>query len=300
MSDKKLFDGQHESFEKKKQNKKLNIVLSIILAIVLWGYVIGEVDPETQKNFSKITVDIVNQEILADQGLTIVDSDELMVDILIHGKRSVLQKVGQDQIAAKIDLSECQLGENEVPVKVTLPDGVTSAEARPSSIRVIVDEVVTVVKPVKLTLSGELPEGYELGQITITPEEISVTGGKSVVNKITSLQATLEVIEGKTEYNETLSITPIGIDNTAIGGVVLGEGEISLQALVLPTKTVELRVITLDNAPEGYWAGPASELTVKIRAPEAVLEDISYIETKPVDLSEIVRDTRIAIELILP
>ena len=97
--------------------KPVLIILSIITAMFLWVYVTGNVDPDTKSKVSNITVNLVNTEELANQGLAVSNEDELTASTVITGKRSVVNKIKYNGIKATVDVGKAQKGENELPLE---------------------------------------------------------------------------------------------------------------------------------------------------------------------------------------
>ena len=58
------------------QSKKANFAISLILAMILWVYVVGELNPETRKVFRNIPITVMNEQVLANDGLAVVSTSD--------------------------------------------------------------------------------------------------------------------------------------------------------------------------------------------------------------------------------
>ena len=65
----------------------------------------------------------------------------------------------------------------------------------PNTVQVTLDRLGTRTLPVKAVLDGQPAEGYELGEVAVVPESVTVRGPQSVVGKLKAI-ATLPVLVG--------------------------------------------------------------------------------------------------------
>ncbi|MBR2576512.1 MAG: hypothetical protein IKE40_04355, partial [Firmicutes bacterium] len=139
-----------------KKVRVMNIVLAIVLAVILWAYVIGEVNPETETTISGVPLRVVGTNVLESKGLTLLTEFDDTVTVVISGRRSDVYNVNANKLSAKIDVSNCVEGENQISVQISAPDKVSKAEARDGDFLVLVDKIVTEDKPVDIQVSGNL------------------------------------------------------------------------------------------------------------------------------------------------
>ena len=278
----------------------MNIVLAIILAVILWAYVIGEVNPETETTVSGVPLRIVGENVLESKGLTLLTEFDETVTVVVSGRRSDVYNVNASKLSAKIDVSGCVEGENQVTVQVSAPDKVSKAEARDGDFLVLVDKVVTEDKPVDIQVSGNLSSDTSVEIVGVSEDKISVTGPSTYVEQVSSLTGVLNVKDSVNEYNRNVEIVPTDKDGNLVEGVELSQTTVGVEAEKMMTKTVNVEVVTSGNSPEGMIVSPASGLKLKIRGKYDEMKNITSLKTSPVDISRITENASVDVTIQLP
>ena len=278
----------------------MNIVLAIILAVILWAYVIGEVNPETETTVSGVPLRIVGENVLESKGLTLLTEFDETVTVVVSGRRSDVYNVNASKLSAKIDVSGCVEGENQVTVQVSAPDKVSKAEARDGDFLVLVDKVVTEDKPVDIQVSGNLSNDTSVEIVGVSEDKISVTGPSTYVEQVSSLTGVLNVKDSVNEYNRNVEIVPTDKDGNLVEGVELSQTTVGVEAEKMMTKTVNVEVVISGNSPEGMIVSPASSLKLKIRGKYDEMKNITSLKTSPVDISRITENASVDVTIQLP
>ncbi|MBD3317039.1 MAG: hypothetical protein GF344_14715 [Chitinivibrionales bacterium] len=89
-----------------------------------------------------------------------------------------------------IDMSTVKEGDNEIPVTaehVTIPSGLELIRVEPGLLQFEASLRATVRLPVKVTRSGEVPEGFQVTDIKVRPESVTVKLDSSAWGKVTSI-----------------------------------------------------------------------------------------------------------------
>lgn len=176
-----------------KNNLGLKI-LAFLTAVLLWLIVVNIDDPVTNKTFSGIPVTVINQEILAKEQQTfqIVD-DTQEVNVTISAKRSVLNRIEPKDISAIADMKELAL-KSQIPITVNVKEySYKEAYATPRNLQVRLEKEEVKKFPIVPKTKGVVRDGYVLGNIQADPEKVTIRGPKSVINKITRVEATVNV-----------------------------------------------------------------------------------------------------------
>lgn len=278
----------------------MNIILAIILAVILWAYVIGEVNPETETTVSGVPLRIVGENVLESKGLTLLTEFDETVTVVISGRRSDVYNVNASKLSAKIDVSGCVEGENQITVQVSAPDKVSKAEARDGDFLVLVDKVVTEDKPVDIQVSGNLSNDTSVEIVGLSEDKVSVTGPSTYVKQVSSLTGVLNVKDSVNEYNRSVEIVPTDKDGNLVEGVELSQTTVAVEAEKMMTKTVSVEVVTSGSGPEGMVVSPASSLKLKIRGKYDDMKNITSLKTSPVDISRITENSSVDVTIQLP
>ncbi|MDO5590720.1 MAG: CdaR family protein [Lachnospiraceae bacterium] len=171
-------------------------ILAFLVAGLLWLIVVNIDDPITDQNFNNIPVTLINTEVLASEEspktYQILDNTQ-NVTVTVKAKRSVLSRLSADDITAVANMKELTLG-TQIPIEVTVKNvKVTDAYATPRNLQVKLEDEETKKFPIVPKTTGTVRDGFVLGQIEAVPEKVSIRGPKSVIDKISKVEATVSV-----------------------------------------------------------------------------------------------------------
>jgi YbbR domain-containing protein len=297
----KIFSTDSEG-GKMFNNKIVNIIFSILVAIGLWVYVVGEINPETTGKYADVPVRFINAEVLADDGLALVDPGVQTVSVTISGTRADMKELRVSEIDVTADLSDLVEGENQVELAVSLPNDMKVQSISNKRVKVTIEELVTAEKPIQIKYEGTIPEGKEPGAITITPASIQVSGAASAVAKVQHIAATIPVSDIKnTPSDLSATLKPEDKDGALLSYLFLSQGKANVRITLLDTKTVPLRLDVIGSVPDGYVLESKSQPeTITIKGTAEALSDISVIFGEDIDLSDQQESAALPIQLTLP
>lgn len=284
------------------RRKIIDIVLSIVSAIFLWAYVVNVINPPTTTLVRNVPVQLQNQEVLASSKLALLGSTNYTVDVTLAGKRSDLSDVSAAQLVATADLFGLSAGQNYLTVNVTCPGNLTVEEIKSNRIQVLIEDLVTVNKPVDLII-GEVDDGYELTMDSTGSTHIAVSGAKSLVNKVMSIRAELDPDELMLDETTTLILDamPLDKDGNIVEGVKLANSYVEVKGTVYATKTVALS-INLDGEPaygaEVDYTGLPTKILIK--GSQDALNSVRSINTKVIDIANMTAEKTVKLVPVLP
>jgi YbbR domain-containing protein len=301
------FDGRgmrmviNNKFNTPEGNRTFTIIISIVIAFFLWIYVIGEVNPTIEQTITNVPVQLLNVESLTARDLAISGDGEYTVDVIVEGKRSDIMKVSEKEIIAEADLFGWSKGENFIPVKVQVPDAFDIIEVKSPKIQVTIENLVALSKPVTVIFKGEMPQGYEEGEVEIKPSEIEVTGAKTDVQTVSQVQVTVDVSElsqdKKNIQAEAMAVNQVGM---LIENVKLSSNYVNVSAKLSKLKEVALKVEMIGKPVDGIDIETKVPDKIYIKGSKNAIKDITSVYAEPVDISEITANDTIPLSLILP
>ncbi len=283
------------------KNDKINMVLALLIAVGLWFYVLGIDNPQTTIPVRGVPIEMVHADTLEERGLVLLSASDETVNVSISGKRTDVNKVGKKEIKAVCDLADLEKGTHQVKVQVSAPDAVEVEDTNKETIEVVIDKLVTEEKPVAATVSGESSDDQEPYIVQLSTEGVAVTGAKSLVDKVVRLTAELDSQRVDTNMKAfNVPLIPVDKNGAKVEGVKLAEKSVSVTAVMLSKKTVELQVPL-----RGEETGDADRTvvlpkTITIKGTDDVLSNIRYIVTETLDVSTIYEDTELPLTPILP
>ncbi len=284
------------------QNKTFNIILSVLIAIVLWVYVITEENPTVTQKFENVPVQLLNEESLASRGLIVLDADEPTVTVTVEGKRVDVSSITAGDFVITADVYGYGVGENHIPVNVDAPAGVTVTEVKSSRVTVNIDDLISVSHEIDVAPASELEDGKEIHVIEVSPEQVMVTGARSIVTQVEKVEARIN--SGKLSEkakNVSGSLTALDSNGQEIADVSLSSGTADVQAQLLSTKDVPLEVGIVGEVSSRYTVSDIKmPETVTIMGAKEALEGIDLVKAEDVDISGITSTSKIGLSIKLP
>ncbi len=282
-------------------------ILAFLAAGMLWLLVVNIDDPVTSATYQDVAVTVINQEVLAEEQQTfqIVDNTQT-VDVTVTARRSVLNRIRQENITATADMRELTL-RTQIPISVSVIGyDYVDAEASPRNLQVRLEDEETKSFPIVPTTTGTVRDGYVLGNIQAVPENVSIRGPKSVVDQIDRVEASVNV-SGLSQDDVLLSELVLydeegdEIDQSLLTNNLGSEG-VSVSVELYRTKSVPIVFDTsLIQAADGYeFAGITYEPEeIRISGSEEALEDISEIDVPALalELSDLTERTEQVVDI---
>ena len=232
-------------------------ILSLIIAVGFWLIVVNLIDPTTKRTFEGIPVEILNETAItsADQVYEVESGDT--VNVTITSKRSLVERLQAKDFVATADLSDLS-PVNAVSIQVKLkknPENVSYELSWNNSVlKVKLEKRITEKYKVQVKSIGETEEGYVLGDVTVKPNIIEVSGGESKMKSIDHVGVTVE-LSGQSEKFSTKA-TPMAYNSA--GDVIdsskltFSVTEVKVTVGVRQTMEVPVEVTTTGEPAEGY------------------------------------------------
>ena len=280
-------------------------ILSLVIAIIIWIIVANVDDYKTTKQISGIEIRFINGEAITEKNKVYEVPDGTTIDIVVKGRRKVVDELTNDDFKAVADLSKMSVT-NAVKVEIS---AVSSAVARDLTISYTNDSVVIAVEdkikkqlPITVRADSDVAEGFAIRNKTATPNLIIVEGAESVVNTIEEVVVDVNVKDANhslTAYSNPLFLDKNGkeIDSAKFS---YDETEIEAFIEVLPTKELAVKVKTVGDPKDSYAiAGvdyqPDSILVV---GEAGDLEKVDEIVIDDVDVTDCDQDLETSVNIL--
>jgi len=170
-------------------------ILSLVFALILWFFVMGE-----RKLEVGYAVPLELRNLPA--GLMVANEVPSVVDVRISGPRTLLMNLRPDDISIAVDLKELQPGLTSfrrLEERINIPSALKVTRISPSFIDLKLDRSKEKTVPVVATLIGNLPEGAQLGSVTVTPEAVIVVGAEGELKDVSEVVTEAVSLEGVKE-----------------------------------------------------------------------------------------------------
>lgn len=174
-------------------------LISVLIAVGIWILISGSNDPVVIESIKNVPVTVQNGAYIEETfGKTArLKNESQTITVIVTGRKSVVENISDLQ--AGVDLTQIEdmdLNADPVmvPVSVTIagiePENITAV---PRNIEVKIEEKKSKDFQVAVTQEGKTNSNYAVGKITMDPNIISVSGPSSIVDKIGSIRAHVNV-----------------------------------------------------------------------------------------------------------
>lgn len=220
-------------------------LLAGLFAIILWLVVVNIDDPKISQRFSASVV-IENAEYLTDQGKYFeVVNDTSTIVFTVTAKRSYIEKLSNTDFKAVANMENAAIdsasGTGKVPIEVTAlrySSLVTISKAT-QNLEIALDNLAQNQFIVSVDTTGTLPDDCALGEVTVSPNLLKVSGPESVVSRIDHVTASVDVTNVTTDV--VASVIPVLYDSD---GNTIDKSELTLN---MSTVTVTVRILDIKD-----------------------------------------------------
>lgn len=267
-------------------------ILAVLLAFVLWLAVYNLEDPTKSKTMT-INVNIENKESIEASGkyFQVIDGTN-QVSFSVTAAKSILDKLDESDFTATADMDlmsiDADTSIGTVPIEIVctanVSDNSIKLSATNKTLRVAVDELMSKQFVVSANATGTVADGYALGNVEVTaPNVLKVSGPKSIVQKIASAVATIDV-SGMSDTWTTYRATPVLYDEDGneidATQLTFNNSTVDVSAEILNTKEVIVSVKSTGTPARGYVVTSitSSPETILLKGSKTVLNGINEIK----------------------
>lgn len=164
-------------------------LLALFLALIMWGYV-----RYTQTSWSQMSsqglVEVPLTIENVEPGLVVMDASKT-VTLNVRGRPDAFEDMRIADFAAYLDLRGKSEGPYNLRAEIKLPKGIKLEDIPKVSVNL--DKLTTKRFEVKVRTIGTLPEGRLLKGFNIVPSKISITGPRSLVDEVRTVEAAVNL-----------------------------------------------------------------------------------------------------------
>lgn len=289
----------------KTKQKIIVQVVSLFISIGLWLYVTNTENPIRTVEVSKVPVQLLNANALADQGIALVPNQNIYVDLKVEGNSQDVYKLNKDDFSIQIDLDEYALkkGNNSIPVTIVdTPSNVTVKNTSNLVVTVKIEELVEKDFKVESRIDVAAKVNYYAAQPEIEPEIVTVSGPHSLVSQVKEVVVLGQEDNVSEDIVKNYEVIPIDDSGYTVEGVKLSAERVQVIIKVNSGKSVPIKVGTIGNVNDNVniTSMELSQDYVEVTGPKEILDSINEIYTENIDLSIITKDSNKEVALIFP
>lgn len=246
-------------------------ILAVVFAFISWLVVYNIDDPNKTVRFTT-NVMVENESAITDMNKCYeVLNGTNTITFSVTAKRSVINKLEDTDFIATADMNRMIMNSDnksaKVPIEVISRRSNSSLKynGKNQYLEISLDDLVSRRFMITADTTGQVADGYALGEVTVTnPNVLNVTGPATIVDKIDSVVATIDV-EGMS-MNLSDNVLPVFYDadgneidttrlkynNTTvtIAAKILRVKEIPLSFTTTGTPSGDYRVVEITSDPE--------------------------------------------------
>lgn len=285
--------------------------ISLAFAVILYFFVDVTLNssandssiPNNPNNLQKI--DDVPVDIRMDDENYVVSGVPDYVTVTLSGPPAILTPTTyRRNFDVYVDLEGLGKGTHIVELEYNITSEL-EAYIEPKTIEVDIEERASEQYQVSADFinQNQLPEGYELGDYSINPAEVTLTSSRAIIDRIGVVQVFVNVagLEGPIKNREVPVNVYDGQGNKVNVRIVPETVQVSAE-INNPSKVVPIEVVTTGELPAGYALKSATAKLdkVEIFGKSDVLGAITSISIEEIDLSELTESGTVSVELALP
>ena len=257
---------------------------SLVLAILLWGWVTIAQDPQQDRSFANIPVDVGQLVVPLEVVGTISE-----VTVGVTGPRSIIEDIVSADIKVSLGLDGIdETGEYTVPILVETPHGVWRTTVSPSRLPIRVEEVVTELFVIDPVINGRIDSTRQVSASILNTSEITAVGPKSSIDRIDKIIAPIEIGDQLRDFTSAVTPQALDADGKLIPEVNLSPNIVTVDVSI-DARGKRVAVLTqLDGEPaQGYEVldRTINPATVLVDGPDEVIDRLISVSTEPIDIS---------------
>jgi len=283
-----------------------NFLVAILLAIIAWLSVMFQTNPPGQLTIQGVPLVVTGPA----NGLVLLDDPPDTVRIQVQASQNRIDSLDVSSVRAELPLADLSAGVHNVPIKVDLPDRYAEIlSIAPSNINITLEpEIQMVITPtVSFIDKDNLPAGYIITDVSLSPEMITVTGLQSKVEDIEEARIELTLDGQRANFQESF---PVSIKNAS--GEDINDIRV-VPDVVLVTVDIERtyfsREIPVQATTEKSGLDKDYEVTsvkvdpskVMLTGTRTALDEVGdFLVTTPISLSNVYSGLTIDVPLVSP
>lgn len=172
---------------------------AVVIAFILWATAQGFRSVE-----QSIDVPISLEDVPED--VVVVEQSVPEVNVRLAGSRAALRRAAKEIVRYPISLQDVKPGEARIAVNLeaverNLPRGAEIAARSPSTVVFKLEPRGEKTVPVRVDLVGTPPDGYRIGEVSVTPPRVTLSGSRRQLARIREVMTDRVDV---TEATETL------------------------------------------------------------------------------------------------
>lgn len=267
-------------------------IVSLLLAFGLWFVVISTNDPVDEKRFQNIKVDLLNTELLTENGQVyeILDSTDIVRTVTFDAPSSVRREIQSSDIIAEADLTNLTVT-NTVEIKFSCPkysDQVQNIRGNIEYVKLNIEKETRKTINIVYNTIGSVEENYIVGNVSLDRTRLEIQGPESAIEEISRAEVDVDVsgITGTGKASGTIRLVDAEGNEVVRSSVSQNLDSVSVTVEVWRVKEIPI-VYSYSGTPaeDCQVTGVETEVDfVKVAGPSELLGNLTQLEVVPQDI----------------
>ncbi|MEX2243477.1 MAG: CdaR family protein [Fimbriimonadaceae bacterium] len=280
--------------------KRENVLLfaaSLLISLVLFAQLQRSFVPDKEREF-EVTLTFANQH----KDITVLYAPR-MVRVVASGSQGILDSIDTSRVRAVVDLAGAEPGAKTYAVEVLGPwrPGLSFTPAR-AIVEMHIERRLRKEFDVQLFAVGTPPESYTFDGATILPEKVEVSGPESVLPKVRTVRAVLDLTRVMPNQSLEVLLEPLGDENLPVPLVTIEPSTVQIRPAVSigPSRRELLVTPVFTGQPAfgyrvtGYSVSP-NEITTSGESSD--VSRMTTVDTEPISLEGLTSDRTFRVRL---
>lgn len=283
--------------------------ISVLIAIAMWLFIIVVNDPITEVTVRDIPIQFVGEDVLHQNGFAIVSESATSVTVKVQGSRRRMGNYNMNSVIARVDVSGItSTGNSTLPVQVVVPfENIGVSSQDPYTVDINVDVYTQKELPIEIERTGELATDYIAGDLVVDPENVVISGPKSVLENVTSAKASLEFSGQDVDFDVTVPIRFYDVDGKEIlnRDAIFDVFEKSTETVHIQCPVLKIKEVYVEaqfNYPElmGTTEYTIEPQKIYIYSDQLDYTKITSIMTEPIAAEKLLESKKVKAKLVIP
>ncbi len=219
-------------------------IVAFVFAILLWAYVLVALNPVRSKSIDDVPITLEGYTDLLSRNLILVNSDLGLADVEVNATITNHADLDASRVNARASLGTISAaGTYRLPLSVTVQSNLgTVASVVPRTVTVEVDNLVVKTVPVKLELTGTLPEGYDIVSESVT-SILTIEGAARYIEPTVRAVAFVDLTDRTQSVEENVDVVFYDKDDNEVTVVTRSKNtpNVTVRLTLSPFKRVNVR-----------------------------------------------------------
>lgn len=263
-------------------------ILAILSAIIFWFLVVG-----TENTFytfpDKIPVKAFN---LANDFVVSGDLPTVSLRLKINNRESV-KNLTVDDFSAFVDLEGQKEGEVTARVEVSSKNSeIAVVKVEPSTIEVKIEKMSEKEVPIGYKITGDVAEGFQVQEVVLSEETMTVKGSQNALNKISKATALITLNGNRDDIKILAPLMAYDSEENVISDVKFVEAEVEASVVISSFKNqkilgVQPNVIGTPDSSVWIKSVNVSPSYIVAEGDQLALESLEFLSTQDVNVEGI-------------